>query len=58
MKPLKIARKLEDRRNKIASKLIPTGGPGRMMEEAMNTSANAKGYAQLVTKKPKVKRFS
>lgn len=32
---------------------MPSGGSNRMMEEAVNTGANARGLASLSTKKPK-----
>jgi len=48
-------RSIVDRlRKKQASRApMPTGGGRRTMEEAVNTGANARGFAMLAVKKPK-----
>ena len=58
MKPDDLLKKVMDKGRKLQAKTqLPNGGPQRTMEEAINTSANAKGLASLTTKKPKIKRL-
>lgn len=58
MKPDDLLKKVMDQANKLQARTkLPTGGDGRMLEEAINTSANAKGLASLTTKKPTAKRL-
>ena len=58
MKPDDLLKKVLDKSRKLQAKTqLPNGGPQRTMEEAINTSANAKGLASLTTKKPKIKRL-
>lgn len=58
MKPDDLLRKVLDKSRKLQAKVhLPDGGSQRTLEEAINTSANAKGLASLTTKKPKIKRL-